>query len=220
MPDWRFYVRDHLGSLCLPQTAEEEVVGELAGHLEELYAALRAEGVPEEKAVSQTCARAGNWEELRRGIVLARQEESMQDRVRQIWVPSLVTLVSSWGALALLIWAAVTTHPSDPRGVILYLPWLLLLPVIGAVGGYLSRRARGTGWRVYLAGTFPALAAAIVFLLTIPSAFAFGINPKAVPGFRFAEVAAAAINWVILPGIALCMGVALQGLRKMQGANR
>jgi len=102
MPDWHAHVRDHLGSLCRAQAEEEEVTDELAGHLEECYVALRANGIPEEEAFAQTCARAGKWEELRRGIVSAKQEGTMSVRVRQIWVPGLVTLLSSYIVLALL----------------------------------------------------------------------------------------------------------------------
>jgi cytochrome bd-type quinol oxidase subunit 2 len=217
MADWCAYVRERLGSLRCAQAEKEEIAAELAGHLEERYAVLRTEGMSEEEAFARTCALAGNWEELRQGIVLARQEGNMHRRVRQIWVPSLVTLVSSWGVLALLIWATVITNRDEPRGVILYVPWLLLLPVIGAAGAHLSRRAGGAGWRVYLAGIFPALAAAIVFMVVLPFAFASGIDPKAVPGFTLAALAPAVGVSVILPGILLCTGVALQSLRKMRG---
>jgi hypothetical protein len=119
------------------------------------------------------------------------------------------------GCLALLIWAGtqpVISHPGESRSVILYIPWLLGLPVIGAAGGYLSRRAHGTGWRAYLAGTFPALAIAVIFFVTFP--FALVIDPQVVPEFKLSALATMTLSWVILPGIALCMGVALQGLRK------
>jgi len=221
MADWRAYVREHLGSLHETQVQQEEVASELAGHMEEYYEALRVRGLGDEEAFAQTCARAGKWEELRRGIISAKQEGSMADRVRQFWVPSLVTLACSWGALAILIWAEVrplTTHPGKPGSVILYVPWLFCLPLIGALGGYLSRRAQGSVWRIYVAGLFPALAVVPVFLLTFP--FAFVADPQVAPDFRFTALVATTISWVILPGIALCLGVALQGLSKAQGANR
>ena len=220
MPDWRAYVRDHLGTVCGARAEDGEVIRELAGHLEECYEALRVKGIPEEGAVLQTCAEAGNWGELRRGIVSAKAEGMMHDRVKQIWLPSLITLLSSWVVLALLLWAGtrpVISHPGEPRSLILYVPWLLLLPLIGAAGGYLSRRAQGVGWRVYVAGLFPALAMGAVLLVTFP--FAFVINPQVVPGFKIISLAAVTVSWVVLPGIALCAGVALQGLQKMCGTT-
>jgi hypothetical protein len=218
MPDWRTYVKDHLSSLRLSRAETEDVTVELAEHLEEFYEALLAKGLSDEEAFSRTCVQAGNWKKLQRGVISAKEEGAMIDRVMQIWLPSLATLVSSWGVLALFIWTEVITH-REPRGVVLFMPWLLLLPAIGAAGGYLCRRAGGTGWRVYLAGTFPALAGAIVFLVVLPFAFAWGIDAKAVPGFTFTAVAPAVANSVILPGLALYAGVVLQGLRKEKGAT-
>lgn len=220
MPDWRAYVWEHLGPLGEVQAEREQIANELAAHLEECYEELRAKGVGAEEAFLRTRTQAGDWEELGHRIVSAKQEGSMHDRVRQIWVPSLAALGSSWGALALLIWAEVISHPGKLHGVMLYEPWLLLLPAIGAVGGYLCRRAGGTGWRVYLAGMFPALAGAIVFLLVLPFAFAWGIDPKAVPGFTFAALAPMVANSVILPGIALWVGVELQNRFRLRRQNR
>jgi len=221
MPDWRAHVRDHLGSLRHVRAEEEEVVCELAGHLEECYAALRAKGMPEEEAFSETCARAGNWEELRSGIVSAIEEGTMNDRVKQIWVPGLVTLLSSYVVLTLFQRIGVrpmVLHPGEPRGVVLYLPWLFLLPLIGAVGAYLSRRALADGWRVYLAASLPALALGAFFLLLFPLAFALD---RQVPlHIKGTALVAMMVGWVALPGIALCLGVALQGLSKRRTASR
>jgi hypothetical protein len=221
MPDWRAYARNRLGSLCSARADEEEVVCELAGHLEECYAALRAKGMPEEEAFSETCARTGNWEELRTGIVSAIQEGTMHDRIKQIWVPALVTLFSSYIVLALLQWAGtrpMISHPGEPRGVVFYLPWLFLLPLIGAIGAYLSRRAQGDGWRVYLAASLPALALGAFFLLLFPLTFA--INRQVPLQTKGTALVTMMVGWVVLPGIALCMGVALQGLRRRQSAGR
>ena len=205
MRDWRTYVREHLGTLEGIEGEREAIAGELAEHLEEHYEALLANGMGEEEAFAQTCAWAGDWEILRRGIVLAKEEGIMQGRVWQIWIPSLVTLVSSTVVLSGLIGTGtrpIIWHPEEPRGVILYIPWLLLLPLIGAVGGYLSRRAQGSGWRVYVAGLFPALAMGLVLVLIFP--FVFVINPQVAPQFKFTSLMAMVVSWVVLPGIVLC----------------
>ena len=217
MRDWHAFVQERLGSLHGVQREREQITSELAGHLEEYYEVLRSKGLAEEAALARTCAQAGDWEILRRGIVLAKEEGIMQERVWQIWIPSLVTLVSSTVVLSGLIGTGtrpIIWHPEEPRGVILYIPWLLLLPLIGAVGGYLSRRAQGSGWRVYVAGLFPALAMGLVLVLIFP--FVFVINPQVAPQFKFTSLMAMVVSWVVLPGIALCIGVALQGLRKSQ----
>jgi hypothetical protein len=219
MHDWRAHARDHLGSLCGSRADEEEVELELAGHLEEFYEALRAKGMPEEKAFSETCARAGDWEELRSGIVGAMKEETMHDRIKQIWIPAAVTFFASYFVLALFEWVGIRfliSHPGEPRGVVFYLPWLLFLPLTGAAGAYLSRRAQGDGWRVYLAASFPVLVLGALFLTIFLVVFA--MNPQGLHT-KAASLVTVMVGWVVLPGIALCMGVALQGIRKRQSAG-
>jgi hypothetical protein len=220
MPDWRAYVRHHLGSLGPARADDENVASELVAHLEEYYAALLAQGVPDEEACSRTCEQAGNWEELRDGIDSAKQEGMMNDRVRRIWVPGLVTLLSSYIALALLQRAGARPmflHPGEPRGVVFFLPWLFLLLFIGAVGGYLSRRAKGNVWRAYLAASFPAVALGAFLLLLFPLAF---VLDRQVPlQTQATSFAAVMFSWVVLPAIALCVGVALQGLHRRQWAS-
>ncbi len=220
MHDWHAYARDHLGSLYLSTAHEEQVALELAGHLEELYTILRANGMSDEEAFSETCARAGNWEQLRSGIVGAMREETMHDRIKQIWIPAAVTFFASYFALALFEWVRIRfliSHPGEPRGGVFYLPWLLLLPVTGATGAYLSRRAQGDGGRVYLAASFPVLVLGALFLTIFLVVFA--INPQG-RHTKATALAKVMVGWVLLPGIALCTGVALQGLRKRQSAGR
>jgi hypothetical protein len=219
MRDWRAYINEHLRSVRIDQ--KRDLADELAAHLDECYSALRARGLPEEEAYAQTCLRVGKWNELREAIESLRWEETMTDRVKQIWIPSLVTLFTSFAAMAVVIWAGVqpiVSHAGEPRGIILYLPWLLVLPVIGAVGGYLSRRAQGSGWRVYLAGTFPAVAILCIFAMVLP--FRLVIDPYVVHDFQLTALVSMTLSWVILPGIALCIGVALEGFRQSQKAIR
>jgi hypothetical protein len=109
----------------------------------------------------------------------------MADRVRQVWIPTLVTLVLCGVALAILGWANVqpiTWHAGEARGIILNLPWLLFLPLAGGIGAYLSRRAQASGWCVYASGLSPALAWGIVFVLVAP--FALFVNPAVAPSFK------------------------------------
>jgi hypothetical protein len=220
MRDWQAYVEGRLGALRLEQRESDEVVRELAGHLEECYDGLRAEGLDEEEAFTRACEQAGNWAELRRGVISAK-EGKMSDRVNQIWIPSLVTLFSGWGVLGLVIWSRTqpwkqydsTSHGIDlgilALWVTLYWPWLLSLPLIGAAGAYLSRRAKGTGWRVYLSGAFPVLALGVVFAVTFP--FAFAVDTEVAPFFKISSMLANVVSWIILPGIALWLGIVLQG---------
>jgi hypothetical protein len=91
----------------------------LAGHLQEHYESLIQKGIVKEAAYAQTCGQTWNWHELNKGITSAEMEVTMIDRVKQIWVPSLVTPLASWGVLTVLIWSGtqpIISHPGEPRG--------------------------------------------------------------------------------------------------------
>jgi hypothetical protein len=216
MLDWLAYVNHRLSRLPLSEAEALQVMEELAAHLEDDYLSLRAQGVSESEAVRLACAQVSSWRELRRDILSAKLEGFMQNRVSQLWIPGLVTLFSAYALLALMQFAglrAMTSHPGEPRGIVLYLPWILSLPLIGAVGAYLSRRAQATGWRVYFAASLPALALGVFFLLILP--WSFVVDPQVPLHTKGTALAALMVSWVILPGFALCLGVALQSLRKM-----
>jgi hypothetical protein len=76
----------------------------------------------------------------------------MTNRVKQFWFPSLLTLLLSMGLLMLIErlgpkpWVIAPEHKMGwsliaPAAVV-YLPWLFLLPLIGAMGG-IPLEARG-----------------------------------------------------------------------------
>jgi len=220
MRDWRAYVTEHLGSLADAPEIDAEVVGELAGHLEESEANLRTRGISLFDAERGTGALTGDWMELRRGIVAAKREGNMHERVKQIWIPGLVTLVAHSVFLAILQIGGVrpfVSHPGEPRQIVIYLPWLAVLPLIGAAGGYLSRRAQGSGWRVYFAASLlPVIALGTFFVILLPLTFV--IDPQVPMSIKGQAILAGMLNWVLLPVPLLSVGVALQGMRRMQHA--
>jgi hypothetical protein len=220
MRDWREYVRKRLGGNRDRNSEEYQVIDELAGHLEEYYDALRAQGLAEGQAVRQAKMRAGNWEQLRAGICLAKREGSMSDRIRQLWIPGLVTLLLA--NVALTVMQRLHVEPllvgvGKYWTLCVYLPWLLILPMVGAIGGYLARRAQGRGWHVYLAAGFPALVIGGLFLLILPLVLVF--DRDVASHIEPSGMLAGLTSWVVLPGMALAAGVALEGLRPMKRTN-
>lgn len=204
MRDWRTYVRANLGSSLLTSAEFEEVAQELAAHLEETYERLRSSGVPEEQADMQTRAQAGNWKELRTQVISAKQEDAMEDRVSQLWVPGIVTLLGSAVFFAVLEYMGVHPVVLRPSAILLYVPWLLGLPVFGALGAFLARRAHGGRAAIHLSSMFPALVMVVVMLsLLIGALF---INHPLSHQLKTIGFWPAAITWVFLPGAALLVG--------------
>src|SRR5712664_3650390 len=146
MPDWQKLVRQRLSGLALDAEEKDEVHAELAAHLEESYESLRAKGNSEQAALQQTLGQVADWQALRRRIQTARTKENiMNDRVRQLWLPGMLTFTLSMGLLELV-------QKFGPRPIVLdldkgtpvlmfYTSWLLTLPFAGAMGALLSKRA-------------------------------------------------------------------------------
>ncbi len=83
-----------------------------------------------------------------------------------------------------------------------YIPWLLSLPLCGAAGAYLSRRAGGERRASLAAGLFPVIAmTSLVGFLTIIGKFVY-----AKPQWVYFSIAV--LFGSILPGMALLLGAA------------
>ncbi len=54
MPDWKRIVSENMSALNLPPGATEEVIAELAIHMEETYESVRAHGLSNSAAMEQT----------------------------------------------------------------------------------------------------------------------------------------------------------------------
>ncbi len=209
MPDWQELVRERLSGLALDAAERDEVHAELAAHLEESYEAFWAEGVPESEAVQRTLAQVADWKELQRKIDSTRSgKEIMTNRVTQLWLPGLLTFALSMSLEALV-------QKFGPRPIVLdldkgtpvlmfYTAWLLALPLAGALGAYLSKRAGGSVRMVLASSVFPVLPFAVVFLIAIPVGLV--INHNLEHHIVTAAYLSMSIGWVLAPGVALLAG--------------
>src|SRR3989440_5379836 len=210
MPDWREIVSKGLSGLKLGAGEKEEVHAELAAHLEESYESLRTKGLPEQAAVQQTLAQVTDWQDLRRKIQIARtvKENLMNDRARQLWLPGILTFMLSTGTLALLQIFGPKPWVVALRGVLpvglMYVPWLLSLPLVGAMGAFLSYRAGGSQRTVFSSIVFPVVPFLASILLVLPVSLIFDrfIAHNIAP----MSLVMALLGWVLLPGVALLAG--------------
>jgi hypothetical protein len=165
MPDWSAQVHDRLRHLDLPTKERQEVVAELAAHLEDLYEEQMRKGLSEPEARENVISEIVRWRELAKDIRRAKLEDEgiMNARTKQLWLPGLVSLATSMVFLTVLI--QISMQPRylgrSPLQMVL-LPWMALLPLCGAGGAFLSRSGGGYRWARLAAGLFPTI---ILFVL-------------------------------------------------------
>jgi hypothetical protein len=91
MGDWSKLVRERLNLADLPLAQQDETIAELASHLDDLYAH-RERGLDESEATQRAIQEVPDWRSLARHIQRAKQEESMNHRTKQLWLPGLINL--------------------------------------------------------------------------------------------------------------------------------
>ena len=215
MPDWKALVLERWERLELSPTQEEEIVSELASHLEDCYEECRTHGVGKSEAIERSLEQVASWPNLSRKIRGAkRKEEMMKQRTRTLWLPALISLAAAMFFLMISTQIALEPRVIAERFIILhtsttstsysfaaYLPWLILLPFCGAAGAYLSRRAGGQRPVRLLAGLFPGIAlfGLVSFLTLIGQIVPFQ--------HQWSAFVTALLFLMVPPGIALFLGV-------------
>src|SRR5437899_7066498 len=159
MPDWETLVRERLRVLRIcPSPAAEELVPELASHLEDHYEDSLRKGLPSETAFRNSLDQIDRlprlWLELR-----ILQEEIMIGFTRKVLLPGFLAFVCSMAIAWTLAFAGVQPRTvSLPDGLYLPLPiaWFCLLPFCGAIAAILSHRRGGSYLQRATASIFPA----------------------------------------------------------------
>jgi len=230
MPDWREIARRRLTPLALEAKRQEEIIAELADHLEDLYSDLVRQGKSEVEAVQSALSIAADWDELRREIQLVANEEVIMNyslgpagkrRFKTLWLPGACTIALSGILLRLLqIPSAPSPRvfwPQHDMPFVIYWQWFVCLPLVGGIGAYWSRHAGGKLLERALAASFPALALMCFPGLILPFMLVFQWivhhNPPLVPSALFL------LGWVVLPEAALLLG-ALPFFRGDAGESR
>jgi hypothetical protein len=210
VPDWNELIRSRLGSLGLDAEREAEIVAELAQHLEETYEENRRQGQADEQAVELALAAVSDWPALRRDIRGACGEVCMNNRTKCIWLPGLVMLTVSMGMLRALISAGfrpLTFFPNWHHPLQFYTPWLLALPILGALGASWSQRGGGGRKARVLAATFPAIALAGFGLVALAADLVVDVwGGRHSVWHTLCGLGSFLLCWVLAPGLALLAG--------------
>jgi hypothetical protein len=188
MPDWKKLVDDRLTPLSLPAESREDIVSELAAHLEDVYQQDLAHGLTESEASRRALSEI-HWNALARRIRRATLKEApMNSRVRGLWLPAIVNLLLATllfvicemhplmqqAIHAAFIWLIVTLEKHGAHRLMLQVgnmsvalslvPWLLTLPFSAAAASLLARRAQAPPALRLIAGLAPSLAWLAVFV--------------------------------------------------------
>ncbi len=208
MRDWERLVRARLGPLRVARERRSEIVAEIAAHLEDATEEAVRAGAAEEHAVRHALALVPDWGQLTREL---RKETDMNQRLRTLWVPGATMAALAMGALFVLSRAGLRPRilwlgGYHGHAVFFYLPWLLLLPVVGAIGAFWSRRAGGSRAVSLLAATLPSVALAAFFLALFPVGMA--VDSHVPLEVRLAGFGAIFLAWVLAPAVPLLVGAA------------
>jgi hypothetical protein len=217
VPDWQELVRSELAGLDLEPHERAEVIEELAAHLDDVYAGLRGQGLAEEDAIKCSLSEVKDWRNLRRKIQVARRKENiMPDRVKQLWLPCILTFALFLGflmlihSLSLLIFGhppRIATHDGMPRmfpAAAEYIPWLISLPIVGAIGAFFSHRAGGTLRAMFSSVLFPVTPFLVFFMVGFP--LALNIRDQFARGYMLSSFLDGLAVFVLLPAVALVAG--------------
>ena len=208
MRDWQALVRLKFSRRGLTREQQNEITVELAAHLEDVYEETWALGTNEADATCHALDQVADWRKLSRKIRRSKQkEQAMNSRTKRLWLPGLASLTAAMGTLMLM--NNVGVEPKifwyrSMAGLELYVPWLVVLPVFGALGAYLSQRGEGKLGARLAAALFPAIAFFGLFCLGLTTSVVVEHHLT----LRFLAVAFALItfNWVLVPGAALFLG--------------
>ena len=204
MPNWRQIVRDRLKPKPLNRADLDSVVSEFAAHLEEVFDEAQVRGFTEEQALQIALQEVEDWRVLAAEIDAARSEVRMNHRTKSLWLPALITLLGASVSLAATQFIGLQPQQVwvGKMGMTFYWPWLVSLPVFGAIGAYLSRRAAGQTPMRLAAGLAPPLVMLVVMFLILP----WGLFLDSFHFFRLVHFGLGLINWVGIPAAALLLG--------------
>jgi hypothetical protein len=162
--DWEPAISKRMGGLKLCAEARHDVVRELASHFEQIYEDARERGVGEQQAREQALGSVRDWKRFARDVQYQKETlMTMTPFKRKVVMPGMIALILSGMAL----WVTSSMHragslhvfyPVDAQRYFTFnLPWLIALPIVGAVGAWMSWRNGGKTSERLAAGIFPAL---------------------------------------------------------------
>lgn len=222
MRDWESLVGERMSGLKLCNETRSDVVRELACHFEQDYEDARERGAGEQEAREQALGLVRDWNRFTRDVEQEKETlMTMTPFKRTVVMPGMVALVFSgiglWVTSMLFrSGAQYVFHPVDPpRYFTFNIPWLLALPLVGAIGAWMSWRNGGNSSQRFQAGIFPTVTFAWVPVWGVVVAVIWIVLNMVAPQ-RTTDHAGVAewtmrilsflVPWVLAPAISMAIG--------------
>jgi hypothetical protein len=141
--DWSKIVHERMQSPDSPHKVGEDVIAELAAHLEEAYEHAKSRGMSETAALEATLQEVTDWRVLAQDITQS-MEVDMNHRIKRLWL----LLAVAWLGASLLVMVLQRPDRLQPYVILFYLPWSATLPLVCAAAAYLEQRANPTNDRI------------------------------------------------------------------------
>jgi len=207
--DWNALVRNRLTGLELDRHREDQIHEEIAAHLEDCYSEARHRGDTDDEAAARTLALVTDWQVLARSLQHAERGEGLMSAdAKTMLLPGLAAMV----AAALAVFGVIPMLPSSlwvapPVSMHVLVSALFAAPYVacGALGAWWSRRVGGTLSRRLVAGFFPLLLNLSIVVAAI--ALSNVTERQAHPGFGVNVQPGVLIAFLLVPGMALMMGI-------------
>lgn len=199
MRDWKKEIAEHLSHVQLPRATKEEVIAELASHMEET----ERESQQKEAGTPELSRRT--WRRLGRAIYRAKEKD--MNRRDALWIPIFVNLlltsalINICDRLADVDLAIYRAHPIPltPQ------PWVLALTISGAAAAFLARGSQASPRQRIIAALVPCVIwSAVPFFLEL----IFLCFPETFPGIPVRSLALSSVWFFVFPGLALLLGAA------------
>ncbi len=144
----------------------------------------------------------------------------MNYRTKVLWLPAFCTFLLNGLLQALLQFAGLRPHIYWlSRGLCIpfHIPWLLTLPIIGAVGAFWSKRAGGSGSHRILVSLAPMIIW-LGIMLTLFLSLDLVVDRRLPLNLKMESLMTYIVAWMLLPSLALFLG-AIPFLRRRQAQS-